>query len=465
MTGPVYKSLKAHWPDARVTVLVKPQFAAALKGHPGVDEVVPFTGVFDAVKLIKDRGITHLLDLHGNLRSFLIRTFARVPNTATYRKNALARRLFVALKIATPGLQRHTVDRYHDALAAWAVPRVEGAPAFKKVLVMQTAFLGDSLLTLPLLRRLKELMPGASVTVLTLAKTAGIFKSEWADEVLIDDKRGVHGGLTGPWKIAAELKAKGFDLAIIPHRSLRSALIARLAGIPRRVGFDSSAGSFLLTDAVPFSWLTHDLERNLSLTVPLGAVAAPSAGESRYVAPPALSAKLSALLPAGPLVGVHPGSAWATKRWLPERFAELCVRLKADGFTPVLVGGPDDAALGARVARDGGAVDLVGKTDLEDLKGLMGRLSAFVTNDSGPMHLAAAAGVPVVAIFGATTRELGFFPYGPGHRVIEADLACRPCGLHGARECPEGHFLCMRLLTVDQVHAACRDILKTGVPA
>ena len=92
----------------------------------------------------------------------------------------------------------------------------------------------------------------------------------------------------------------------------------------------------------------------------------------------------------------------------------------------------------------------------------MGRLSGFVTNDSGPMHLAAAAGVPVVAIFGATTRELGFFPYGPGHRVVETDLACRPCGLHGARECPEGHFLCMRLLTVDQVHAACRDAVRDG---
>ncbi len=462
LTGPVYKSLKAHWPDCRVTVLVKPQFAAALKGHPGVDEVVAFTGVSDALRLIKDRGFTHLLDLHGNLRSFLIRTLARVPNTAAYRKDALARRLFVALRISSAGLQRHTVDRYHDALAAWGVPRVEGAPGFKKILVMQTAFLGDSLLTIPLLRRLKDILPGASVTVLTLAKTADIFRGD-CDEVLLDEKRGVHGGLTGPWRIAAELKARDFDLAIIPHRSFRSALIAKLAGIPRRVGFDSSAGSFLLTDTVPFSWLMHDLERNLSLTLPLGALA--TKGQSRYVAPPAIGGTLSALLPSGPLVGVHPGSAWATKRWLPERFAELCVRLKADGFTPVLVGGPDDKALGARIAKDCGALDLVGKTDLEELKALMGRLSAFVTNDSGPMHLAAAAGVPVVAIFGATTRELGFFPYGPGHRVIETDLACRPCGLHGARECPEGHFLCMRLLTVDQVHAACRDVLKAGVPA
>ncbi len=474
----MYKSLKAHWPACRVTVLVKPQFAAALKGHPGVDEVVPFTGIADAVRLAKTQGFTHLLDLHGNLRSFLIRTLARVPNTATYRKNALARRLFVALRVSSPGLQLHTVDRYHEALAAWGVPRapsvlssadygaVGATRGAKKVLVMQSAFLGDSLLTLPLLRRLKELLPGATVTVLTLAKTAGIFRgTPWADSVLIDDKRGVHGGLTGPWAIARELRTHGFDLVVIPHRSFRSALIAKLSGIARRIGFDSSAGSFLLTDTVPFSWLMHDLERNLSLTLPLGAGAAPSSGESRYVAPPAMTPKLSALLPDGPLAGIHPGSAWATKRWLPERFAELCVRLKADGFTPVLVGGPDDKALGASIARDCGALDLVGRTDLEELKALMGRLSVFVTNDSGPMHLAAAAGVPVVAIFGATTRELGFFPYGPGHRVIEADLACRPCGLHGARECPEGHFLCMRLLTVDRVHAACREIVKAGAPA
>ncbi|MDO8757313.1 MAG: glycosyltransferase family 9 protein, partial [Elusimicrobiota bacterium] len=104
----------------------------------------------------------------------------------------------------------------------------------------------------------------------------------------------------------------------------------------------------------------------------------------------------------------------------------------------------------------------VGKTDLEELKALMGRLCVFVTNDSGPMHLAAAAGVPVVAIFGATTRELGFFPYGPGHRVVEADLACRPCGLHGASACPEGHFLCMKLLTVLQVHAAVLKVVRAA---
>lgn len=480
LTGPVYKSLKAHWPDAHVAVLVKPQFAAVLEGHPGVDQVIPFRGLGDALGKIRAGGYTHLLDLHGNLRSRLLAAFSGVPAKSAYRKDALARRLFVAFGLPSPSLQRHTVDRYLEALSAWGVPPA-GEPALspgdwggrgdargaRNVLVMQTSFLGDSLLTLPLLRRLKESLPGAKLAVLTLPKHADVFRgSEWVDAVILDDKRGAHGGVRGPWKMAAELKARGFDLAVIPHRSFRSALVAWLAGVPRRVGFASSAGRFLLTDVVPFAWLTHDLERNLALARPLGGDAAPASGEARYVVPGPLPEALArALPPSARLAGVHPGAAWATKRWLPERYAELCRRLKADGLTPVLIGGPGDAALGALIAKESGAVDLVGRTDLAALKALMGRLSLFVTNDSGPMHLAAAAGVPVVAIFGATTRELGFFPYGAGHRVVEADLACRPCGLHGAKDCPEGHFLCMRLLTVDRVHAACRDALGAAKAA
>ncbi len=477
LTGPVYKNLKAHWPDARVSVLVKPQFAAVLEGHPGVDEVIPYRGLGDALTRIRGAGFTHLLDLHGNLRSRLVRALSGIPNQAAYRKDALARRLFVAFGLPSPSLQRHTVDRYLEALSAWAVPVAaerELSPAdwgargdagrARRVLVMQTSFLGDSLLTLPLLRRLKESLPGASLSVLTLPKNAEVFRgNDWVDDVIEDDKRGEHGGILGTWRMARALAARKFDLAVIPHRSFRSALVAWLAGIPRRVGFSASAGSFLLTDAVPFAWLTHDLERNLALARPLGGVSKASSGEARYLAPsspsPELEARLSAagIVPGERLAGIHPGAAWATKRWLPERYAELCRRLKADGFTPVLIGGPGDAALGREIAAASGAADMIGKTELADLKALMGRLSLFVTNDSGPMHLAAASGVPVVAIFGATTRELGFFPYGAGHRVVEADLACRPCGLHGAKDCPEGHFLCMRLITTDRVHAACRE--------
>ncbi|HEX4047659.1 MAG TPA: hypothetical protein VH309_07490, partial [Elusimicrobiota bacterium] len=201
LTGPVYKNLKAHWPDARVCVLVKPQFAPVLEGHPGVDEVIPFLGLGDALGKIRAGGFTHLLDLHGNFRSRVLRGLSGVPNQAAYRKDALARRLFVSFGFPSPSLQRHTVDRYLEALSAWDVPvaaereltpadwgaETGGGAAAKNALVLQTSFLGDSLLTLPLLRRLKESLPGARVSVLTLPKNAGVFRgSDWVDEVILD---------------------------------------------------------------------------------------------------------------------------------------------------------------------------------------------------------------------------------------------------------------------------------------
>jgi heptosyltransferase-2 len=160
------------------------------------------------------------------------------------------------------------------------------------------------------------------------------------------------------------------------------------------------------------------------------------------------------------LVGIHPGATWPTKRWLKERFAELCTQLKNAGFTPVLIGGPGDADLGQFIETRAHVVNLISRTNLSDLKAIIGQMRLLVTNDSGPMHLAAGLGIPVVAIFGATTKELGFFPYGDGHEVVEAELACRPCGLHGAKSCPESHFLCMRLITVEEVFAACQRVLR-----
>jgi hypothetical protein len=123
-------------------------------------------------------------------------------------------------------------------------------------------------------------------------------------------------------------------------------------------------------------------------------------------------------------------------------------------------GGPGDADLGQFIETRAHVVNLISRTNLSDLKAIIGQMRLLVTNDSGPMHLAAGLGIPVVAIFGATTKELGFFPYGDGHEVVEAELACRPCGLHGAKSCPESHFLCMRLITVEEVFAACQRVLR-----
>src|SRR3989338_2000365 len=427
LTAPVFKNIKARWPDCSISFLVKPQFAAALRDNPHIDRIIPFSSIKETLGLIRAESFTHLLDLHGNLRSLLIRRLSRVPQTSVYRKHALARRLYVAFGLRSPGLEKHMVERYLEALADWDIPAlgagislddfaVNGAAPARasKILLIQSAFLGDSLLTLPLARRIKELMPDCRLSVLTLEKTAEIFRrAPWVDEVLLDHKRGEHRGFSGPWKLARQLRAQGFDLAIIPHRSLRSALVAWLSKIPRRIGFDLSAGRMFLTETVPFNWLMHDLERNLTLLKPLGSAIKLKAGESIYLSQDetrksAMTERLkkAGALEAKSIIGVHPGSAWPTKRWLEPRFCELCARLRREGLAVILIGAKQDSQLCARVAAQSGASNWSGQTDLNELKALLGFLSLFITNDSGPMHLAAACGVSALAIFGPTTREL-----------------------------------------------------------
>ncbi|OGR96027.1 MAG: lipopolysaccharide heptosyltransferase II [Elusimicrobia bacterium RIFCSPLOWO2_01_FULL_64_13] len=279
------------------------------------------------------------------------------------------------------------------------------------------------------------------------------------------DKRGKDRGLKALWRWAKGLRGN-YDVALVPHRSFRSAFLAWLARIPRRIGFENSQGRFLLTDLVAFDWRTHDSERNLKLLEALGIVPGkPEAGAAAPAAPEGFADKVASfgIRDGDVLVGMNPGSVWATKRWLPQGFAKVADELIGEfRCKVVLFGSPRDSAPVNAVARAmmHQPVNLCGKTDLKTLSHLISRCSLFVTNDSGPMHLASAYGVPVVAVFGPTTRELGFFPYGEKSVMVEADLPCRPCSLHGTSSCPLGHFNCMKDVTPDMVLAPCRRFLK-----
>lgn len=164
------------------------------------------------------------------------------------------------------------------------------------------------------------------------------------------------------------------------------------------------------------------------------------------------------------LVGVHPGSVWPTKCWPLENYAKLITRMEKElGVTSVIVGGKADLDLSEQVCRlsDAHPVNFATKTTLTELMALMKHFRLFVTNDSGPMHIATAFGVPTLAIFGPTTKELGFFPYGEGNRVVEVKgLPCRPCALHGGKKCPLGHFKCMKDITVDEVFDTAKEMLN-----
>lgn len=338
-------------------------------------------------------------------------------------------------------------------------------PEPRRILVFQTAYMGDVVLTTPLFDALAAQFPNAEIDIVTQPAWAPLVRHHRAvRETIGFDKRGAQRGVGALFAFARGLGDRGYDLALCPHPSLRSALALRLARIPRRVGFHDSAGAFLFTDRVRRDTMLHETARVLSLLGAIGDAPAEPATPRVYL-PTDLD--VDALLtrcgldPKGRYAGLHPGSVWATKRWLPERFVEVG-RALASEFDRVLVfGGPGEKELAARVAGDigGAAVDLAGKLSVIEMAALLSRLALYVTNDSGPMHVAASFGTPVVAVFGSTVPAQGYAPVGPRCRVVEIALSCRPCGPHGHVACPLGHFRCMTDLTSDAVVAACRDVM------
>jgi len=465
LTAPVYSALRERFPQATLLSVVKKAYADVLTANVAIDHVftlAPGESLIALIRRIRAAKVDIVIDLHANLRSRLISFFSGAPKKIRYRKAALSRRLFVGWRLPSRALEHHTLDRYLDTLGELGVPMIPASP--DSILLIQTAFLGDAVLTIPLVSAIRDKFPKAALSVLCTPEVAEVFRSHPATpEILLFDKRGDHRSLRARWRLSRTLRARHFELAIIPHRSFTSAALAALAGIPRRVGFSRSQGRWLLSHLVPFQWGVHDVERNLALLEPLGVP--PPSGKLWMRPDPETQSLIQQRLkeagigPTDPVLGINAGSVWATKRWLPEGFAAVADRAIRDGMKVIFVGGTKDEpsvhAVTGRMTEK--ALNWAGKTSLKELIAVIARTNVFLTNDSGPMHIAAACGIPVVALFGPTTKELGFFPYGAGHKVIEKNLPCRPCGLHGHERCPLGHFECMKSINADEVYAAVKE--------
>ncbi len=345
-----------------------------------------------------------------------------------------------------------------------------GSPEWQNVLVVQTSFLGDAVLTLPLISEIKRRFPATKLTLLCSPLGRDLLEGQpEIDAIIVDDKRRADRGWRGLWRKAQTLRAKRFTLALCPHKSFRSALLLFLARVPRRVGFRQSKGWFLFHSRANRDALKHDVERNLSILEAVG-VPPEECGRAINLLPRAESQeRISRLLAAlgvqhgKKIVGINPGSVWPTKRWTAESFAILVQRLKGELDCEVLLfGGPEDAEIAAKIQtlNSGAAANLTGKISLRDLPAALARCSLLITNDSGPMHIAVAMGVPVVAIFCATTPSLGFYPYSSNAVVVEKSLSCRPCSSHGGRRCPLGTEDCIRLIDPDTVLKAAKRLLE-----
>ncbi len=337
---------------------------------------------------------------------------------------------------------------------------VPAAP--ERILVVQSGFLGDVVLTTPLVAALRRRMPTAEIVMLVTPAAHPLIAHHPAlDAVLVDDKRGDERGPGGLWRLAARLRRHHFSIAIAAHKSLRTALALRAAGIPRRIGFARAPGWRLYTEHVSRSLARHDRDRLLELLRPFGAVADGEVVTPWVALDAAARARAAALVApvratGRPLAAVCPGAAWRTKRWPAEAFGALVRDLDRDGFACVLLGAPAERPITARVhvAAGNRGLDLAGATDIAGMAAVLACAAVVITNDSAPMHIASALGVPQVAIFCATVPAQGYGPLGARALVVEKDLACRPCGRHGGHRCPRGTDDCMELVEVADVRAA-----------
>ncbi|HEY5932975.1 MAG TPA: lipopolysaccharide heptosyltransferase II [Nitrospira sp.] len=362
------------------------------------------------------------------------------------------------------------MDRYQTRDNGWKLVRKD-LP--RNILMRAPNWIGDAVMCEPAVRGLRSLFPEAELTMLARPAVAELFEAyPGLNRVLVYDDKNAHAGISGKWSLAGTLRRHRFDLAVLFQNAFEAAFIAWLAGIPRRYGYATDGRVFFLTEpvAVPDRRVpAHQVEYYWNLLKPLGIsgeVSAPvlhvSVDEDRTAARRLVSAGIN---PSDLIIGINPGSTYGSaKRWLLERFAEVARRLagrlqEAEGaqIAIVILGAKGEESLGKDIAGkiDGRTVVLSGATTIRELMAVVKRCRLLITNDTGPMHIAAAFDVPVVAVFGPTDWRTTF-PFGQERSVVREAVDCAPCLL---RECPIDHR-CMTRIPVERVCDAAIQVVK-----
>jgi heptosyltransferase-2 len=322
-------------------------------------------------------------------------------------------------------------------------------------------WIGDAVMATPALRAIRAAFPAARIAIVANPMVAELFTFHPdCDQVIRFDKRSGHGGAGGFWRFCRALRRERFALVILLQNAFEAAAMAVLAGIPRRAGYRSDGRGLLLTSGVPAVDKKHGLHHvdyYLHMLRQLGI----DGGDRRLRLAVTAEEQAGARerLGAGDWVAVNPGASYgAAKRWIPERFAAVADGLAAEfGVRLVLTGGPGEAEIGRDIERamKVAPVNLIGRTSVRELMAVLAQCRLVVTNDSGPMHIAAAFGVPLVAVFGPTDHTTTS-PLADNCRIVRSAANCAPCML---RECPVDHH-CMTDVTAGMVLDAARELLR-----
>lgn len=333
-----------------------------------------------------------------------------------------------------------------------------------KILIVQTSFLGDTVLSTPVIGALQARFPEAELWFLGTPGGVEIVRRDPAlTGVVPFDKKDRDGGLTGLWRMAMRLRRERFDRVYALQRSARTALLLALAGIPLRFGFRAARLSWLYHRRADRPVHSHDVERNLALLEPADQ-GGPTRGDLRLFPPgyAELSAALRQLLPPlGSYVVLAPGSVWKTKRWSAAEYRRVAHHYGERGVPVVIVGGPEEFEVCAEVAAGTTALNLARQTSIGEFLAVIGGARLLVCNDSVALHVGSALKVPTVTVFCATSPQFGFGPWRNRAAVVEhTQLTCKPCRRHGSSVCPTGTEACMREVPAERVIGAANELME-----
>jgi heptosyltransferase-2 len=346
---------------------------------------------------------------------------------------------------------------------------VEKIKRAENILIRGVNWIGDAVITLPAIRSIRRTYPEARIDLLVKPWVYDIFKGNpYIDEIILYDK--------GRLKLIRELRKRHFDMAILLQNAFDAALITWLAGIPERIGYKRDIRGPLLTHAISVDKSTerrHQVYYYLDL---LNSIGIKTEDEQPYLHllyeeredARELLKKAFGEDDESPIIGINPGATYGpAKRWPVERFSYLVSRaIEELNARIVIFGSPSEVELANEIINSASRImhhvsrilNMSGKTNLRELASLISACDVFVTNDTGPMHMASALFVPTVAIFGSTDPAITA-PFGEGHRVVTKNLPCSPCL---KRECPEGHLRCMNEISVDDVLNVLKELLPVN---
>ncbi len=329
----------------------------------------------------------------------------------------------------------------------------------KKILIIQTAFLGDVILALPMVQTIKTHLPDALVDFLCIPSTESVLQNHPAiNKVIPYDKKG-GDKLDKFIEVLNEIREVEYDIVISPHRFLRSSLLTYYSESKVRIGFEENSLAFLLTNKVKYIKDKHEIYRNLELVKQIPGL---EYDENKVSLKPDLYPTAEQkenvkhlLIHKANLISFAPCSKWFTKQLPIAKAAEIAKNLLFRGYNVALVGGEADAEYCRefeKILNDDSLMNLCGKLSPLESYEVMTQSKALITVDSAAQHLGSASGIPIVLIYGSTDISFGFYPLTSKYKIAEIDsLECRPCTDHGRDKCPLGHFKCMVDLSAEKI--------------